>query len=110
MPWGTNRLALMLQRLAVVSKTPSRSGVFQADTDPLVEQFTESVSYDQRLAPYDIRGSIAHARMLAQMGLLTVSERDQIVAGLGEIGREIDAGGFRFETSLEDVHMNIEAR
>ncbi|MEQ8838600.1 MAG: lyase family protein, partial [Lacipirellulaceae bacterium] len=74
----------------------------------MVEKFTESVSYDQRLYTQDIRGSVAHAQMLATTGVLTEDEAAQIVTGLEEIGREIAAGTFVFRQDLEDVHMNIE--
>ena len=83
-------------------------GVFDAATDRRVELFTESVSYDQRLAAHDIRGSKAHARMLQSVGMLTPEEADQITTGLEQIGQEIAAGNFEFRTELEDVHMNIE--
>lgn len=71
--------------------------------------FTESVSFDQRLALYDIQGSIAHATMLARIGVLSAREKNQIVVGLRRIAREIQAGGFRWDRKLEDVHMNIES-
>ena len=97
---------------ATQSNTASASkpwgGVFDAATDHRVEAFTESVSYDCRLAPQDIRGSIAHAKMLSHVGVLTADERDAIVTGLTEIGDEIAAGKFPFRQELEDVHMNIE--
>ncbi|MEN1681838.1 MAG: argininosuccinate lyase [Planctomycetota bacterium] len=83
-------------------------GVFDSATDQRVERFTESVSYDRRLAEQDLRGSTAHARMLAEVGVLTADERDQIVSGLAEIGEEIRDGQFVFRQELEDVHMNIE--
>jgi argininosuccinate lyase len=83
-------------------------GVFDVPTDPRVEKFTESVSFDQRLWPQDLRGSIAHARMLAHVGVLTSAECAAITAGLEAIGREIAAGEFVFREELEDVHMNIE--
>jgi len=83
-------------------------GVFDGDVDPRVERFSESVSFDHRLYAHDIQGSIAHARMLAVVGMLTADERDQIVAALEAIGREIAAGQFAFRPELEDVHMNIE--
>ncbi|MDZ4657723.1 MAG: argininosuccinate lyase [Bythopirellula sp.] len=83
-------------------------GVFDGATDPRVEKFTESVSFDRRLYAQDIRGSIAHARMLSNVGVLTAAEAGQIVAGLAEIGMEIAAGSFVFRQELEDVHMNIE--
>jgi argininosuccinate lyase len=83
-------------------------GVFDGATDPRVEKFTESVSFDHRLCTQDLRGSAAHARMLAQVGVLTDDECQKIVAGLEQIGQEIAAGVFCFRTELEDVHMNIE--
>ena len=83
-------------------------GVFDTATDARVEAFGESVSYDQRLYQQDIRGSIAHAEMLAAVGVLTDDERHQVTAGLTEIGWEIQAGRFEFKQELEDVHMNIE--
>jgi argininosuccinate lyase len=85
-------------------------GRFDAPTDSLVEAFTASVAFDQRLYRYDIRGSIAHANMLAHVGVLTSAERDAIVDGLQQIESEIDAGQFAWSVQLEDVHMNIEAR
>ena len=86
------------------------NGRFTESTDAFVEAFTASVTFDQRLYRYDIAGSIAHAQMLAHVGVLTLSERDAIVAGLKEIETEIEAGVFPWSTALEDVHMNIEAR
>jgi argininosuccinate lyase len=83
-------------------------GRFSAAPAELMLQFSESVSIDRRLAPYDLAGSKAHATMLAACGLLTRAERDAIVAGLDQIGREIAAGSFVWESRLEDVHMNIE--
>ena len=84
------------------------SGRFTESMDALVEAFTESVSFDQRLAPYDIAASIAHATMLGHVGVLSAGERDAIVEGLRAIGADIEAGRFRWSTQLEDVHMNIE--
>ncbi len=93
------------------SNTPSKpwSGRFTESTDALVERFTASVEFDQRLAGYDIQGSVAHARMLAKAGVLTEAECDAIVSGLSAIGADIDAGKFVWSEGLEDVHMNIEA-
>jgi len=85
-------------------------GRFTEATDELVEQFTASIAFDQRLYRHDILGSIAHARMLEHVGLLTAEECQSIVKGLEVIGEEIDAGQFAFSVSFEDVHMNIEAR
>jgi argininosuccinate lyase len=92
------------------SKKKLWGGRFDELTDLLVETFTESVSFDWRLYPHDIEGSIAHARMLARVGVLTRTEAAKIVAGLERIRREIETGRFRWDPALEDVHMNIEAR
>ncbi len=85
-------------------------GRFTADTDSFVEEFTASVGFDARLYAQDIAGSIAHANMLSQVGVLTVAERDDIVNALGSIRQEIEDGKFDWSVGLEDVHMNIEAR
>ncbi|HEX5790898.1 MAG TPA: argininosuccinate lyase [Luteolibacter sp.] len=84
-------------------------GRFTQDTSSLVEQFGESITYDWRLYPHDIAGSIAHARAQREAGLLTQDEFHQIEAGLKGIEADIREGRFEFKTSLEDVHMNIEA-
>jgi argininosuccinate lyase len=84
-------------------------GRFTQDTSSLVQQFGESISYDWRLFPHDIAGSIAHARAQLRAGLLTDEEFSAIETGLLEIRADIEAGRFEFKTSLEDIHMNIEA-
>ncbi len=78
-------------------------------TDAFVEEFTASVSFDKRLAHYDIAGSIAHATMLSKCGILTEDECCQIVLGLNEINELIASGQFSWSIKQEDVHMNIEA-
>ncbi len=83
-------------------------GRFSAGPAELMLQFSESVSFDRRLAPFDVAGSKAHSAMLAHVGLITDEERDAIHAGLDAILAEIEAGKFRWDTKLEDVHMNIE--
>jgi argininosuccinate lyase len=83
-------------------------GRFGAGPAELMLRFSESVSVDRRLAPFDITGSQAHAAMLAHVGLITGAERKAIHRGLEAIRAEIAAGKFRWETKLEDVHMNIE--
>jgi argininosuccinate lyase len=83
-------------------------GRFSAGPAELMLQFSESVSFDHRLAPFDIAGSKAHSAMLAHVGLITAKERDAIHAGLDAILAEINARKFKWETKLEDVHMNIE--
>lgn len=84
-------------------------GAFDAPTDPRVEAFTESISFDARLAFVDIRGSMAHARMLAKVGLLTHDEAQQICLELDQISQSIARGEFVWKTELEDIHMHIEA-
>ncbi|MCR6657577.1 MAG: argininosuccinate lyase [Opitutus sp.] len=83
-------------------------GRFSAGPAELMLQFSESVSFDRRLAPFDIAGSKAHSAMLAHVGLITKAERDAIHAGLDAILEEIQQGKFEWDTKLEDVHMNIE--
>jgi argininosuccinate lyase len=84
------------------------SGVFEQATDRRVEQFSESISFDHRLYAQDIRCSIAHAQMLAQVGLITADECRQIEQGLEAIRQEIEQGKFPFRTELEDIHMHVE--
>lgn len=84
-------------------------GRFTKDTSSLVEQFGESITYDWRLYAHDVAGSIAHARAQNKAGLLTDEEFSTIEKGLHEIKADIEAGNFEFKTSLEDIHMNIEA-
>ncbi len=85
-------------------------GRFTEPTDAFVEAFTASVGFDKRLYAHDIAGSIAHATMLARVGVLTDDERDAIINGLNSIKAEIEAGDFSWSVAREDVHMNIEAR
>ena len=84
------------------------AGVFDEATDPRVERFTESVSFDKRLYAQDIAGSIAHAQMLAKVGLLSADELQQIERTLAEISTEIEQGRMPFRTELEDIHLHIE--
>ena len=88
--------------------SPSRSGVFNKATDRRVERFTESVSFDHRLYAHDVQGSIAHAQMLAKVGLLSEDECRRICQALTDIREEIAAGNFELRTELEDIHMHIE--
>ena len=85
-------------------------GRFSKQTNELVEAFNASISFDSRLYDEDIRGSKAHATMLANQGIISHQEAEQIVNGLDEILADIEAGNFSFEQSLEDIHMNIESR
>jgi len=90
-------------------RTKLWGGRFSEATDPAVERFTASVHFDKALARYDIRGSIAHARMLGDTGLVPREDVDSIVAGLEAIAADIEAGSFAFDPALEDIHMNIES-
>ena len=84
-------------------------GRFKEQTAELLQQYSESVSFDWRLWRHDIEGSIAHSAALEKAGLITPEERSRIVDGLREIGSEIEQGRFEFKRELEDIHMNIEA-
>lgn len=84
-------------------------GRFSEATDAFVQRFTASVSFDQRFAKQDIQGSIAHATMLVEAGILTTEEKDAIVNALTDIEKDIAEGRFEWSIALEDVHMNIES-
>jgi argininosuccinate lyase len=97
----------------MTNKKPSEKpwgGRFTESTDAFVEAFTASIEFDQRLYQHDITGSIAHARMLAHVGIISDSEAADIIAGLEGIRADIERGDFSWSVELEDVHMNIEAR
>jgi argininosuccinate lyase len=83
-------------------------GRFAGETDKRVEAFTESISFDHRLYKHDIAASIAHAEMLAEVGLLTADEAKQLREALKAIEGEIERGEFQFRTELEDIHTHIE--
>ncbi len=85
-------------------------GRFSKNTNELVDAFNASIEFDKRLYHEDIRGSIAHATMLGRAGIIPVADAEEIVTGLKQILADIEAGDFSFEVSLEDIHMNIEAR
>ena len=87
----------------------SWGGRFSEATDEFVARFTASVNFDQRMAAQDIRGSLAHAAMLAKVGVLSDDEMQQITEGLEAILAQIQQGDFQWSVALEDVHMNIEA-
>ncbi|MGB5823690.1 MAG: argininosuccinate lyase [Proteocatella sp.] len=84
------------------------SGRFSKDTDKLVEDFHSSISFDQKLYFWDIKGSIAHARMLGDTQIILKSESDQIISALEEILQEIEDGKIEFDPGAEDIHMNVE--
>ena len=98
-------------------KTPSNkknretwSGRFEEPVSKLVQRYTASVGFDQRLAEYDIQGSSAHAQMLADSGIITAKDLAKIEKGLRQIQKEIHNGTFDWRLELEDVHLNIEKR
>jgi len=85
-------------------------GRFQKEADKSAAAYIASIPFDWRLYPYDIAGSIAHALMLSQQGIISAEESRIITDGLASIGEEIAKGKFQFKSELEDIHMNIEAR
>ena len=92
------------------AKNEAWSGRFNEPVAELVKRYTASVNFDQRLAEYDIQGSLAHAHMLAAQGIIAKADFAEIEKGLGEILVEIKAGTFEWLLDLEDVHLNIEKR
>lgn len=84
-------------------------GRFTKETNKLVENFNESLSFDHRFYKQDIRGSIAHVKMLAKQNILTDTERDKIIEGLKSIEADIDAGKLKFDDGSEDIHSFVEA-
>src|SRR5213595_605814 len=89
-------------------KKPWESRISES-TDELAQKFVESISYDRRLYKHDIAGSIAHATMLAKVGLISDAERDQIIEGLKSIEKDIESNNFVFDEAMEDIHMVVEA-
>ena len=84
------------------------AGRFAQATTTSVEAFTESISYDSRLYSYDIQGSIAHAGMLGEVGLMSKAEVRKVIAGLKSVKKEFDAGTVELDPSFEDIHMFVE--
>src|SRR5207253_6821651 len=101
------RPAAGLQFAAMAEQKSWQARISEA-TDKLAQSFVESISYDRRMYKQDIAGSIAHATMLAKVGLINDSERDKIIEGLKSIEKDIEAGKFQFDESLEDIHMVVE--
>jgi argininosuccinate lyase len=96
--------------MTTVNTEKLSSARFAEATDAFVEVFTASVDFDQRMAPQDIQGSIAHATMLMRCNIISQQDCEAIVAGLNQISEEIKKGEFIWSIKQEDVHMNIEAR
>jgi argininosuccinate lyase len=84
-------------------------GRFKSGPDEIMERINASISFDQRLHAQDVAGSIAHATMLGEQGIISKADAREIVKGLKAIEKDIEAGDFTFSTALEDIHMNIEA-
>ena len=95
-----------------MDKQPDKlwSGRFERPTDEAVEAYTSSIDIDRRMVREDIAGSIAHARMLATQGIIPAEDAERIVTGLEAVLGEVERGEYVFDPSLEDVHMNVEAR
>src|SRR4051812_15836100 len=83
---------------------------FDKKSHPLADQFTFSISYDHRLAKYDVIGSIAHAQMLGKQGIIPKSDAGKIVAGLKKILLQIESGRFNHDPKAEDIHTDIQNR
>jgi argininosuccinate lyase len=85
-------------------------GAFAGKTHPAVEAFGDSTRYEDRLVPYDIAGSVAHARMLGKVGIITKAEAKKLEDGLEKVLNEWERGRFHLDPAFEDVHGNVEAR
>ncbi len=92
------------------NKSQAWSALFSEPMSELVQRYTASVGFDRRLWQADIRGSLAHAEMLAAQGLISAADHEAIERGMELIRAEIESGGFDWKLALEDVHLNIEAR
>ncbi len=96
--------------MAESDATKPWGGRFRKPMDPLLERVSGSLEFDRRLWKQDLRGSAAHARMLARQGIVSREEGEQLVRGLEQVERELEAGTFPFDPALEDIHMNVERR
>ena len=96
--------------MTTMQDTHTWSGRFNEPVAELVKRYTASVNFDQRLALFDIQGSLAHAQMLTECGIIAPSDLDLIRRGMDDIRTEVAAGRFEWQLDLEDVHLNIEKR
>ncbi|MGY8713566.1 MAG: lyase family protein, partial [Verrucomicrobiia bacterium] len=94
--------------MSIDDKQATWGGRFSEQPDLLMQVFGESVSFDQRLAPYDLQGSLGHASMLNHVGLLSEMEFEEIKVGIEQLLEEIKSPTFSWKIELEDVHMNLE--
>src|SRR4029079_16297683 len=92
------------------AKSGGRGARFAGAMDPAAAALNASIDFDRRLLRDDVRGSQAHARMLASVGLITQADADAIVKGLDQVAGELERGERKMDPALEDVHMNVEAR
>jgi argininosuccinate lyase len=93
-----------------VAANPQWGGRFAAGPSAVMQAINNSIGFDHKLWRQDIRGSLAHAAMLARIGIISAEDEQSIGDGLGAIAHEIETGRFPFDAALEDIHMNIEAR
>src|SRR6185503_15349130 len=93
-----------------MSKSGGRGARFAGAMDPAAAALNASIDFDRRLLADDVRGSQAHARMLAAVGLIAPGDADAIVAGLDQVAGEITRGELTLDAALEDIHMNVEGR
>ncbi len=94
----------------LANKTQAWSALFNEPVSELVQRYTASVNFDKRLAHADIQGSLAHAQMLAECGIISATDHADIQRGMALILAEVNAGAFEWKLELEDVHLNIEAK
>ena len=94
----------------LANKTQAWSALFNEPVSELVQRYTASVTFDKRLAHADIQGSLAHAQMLAECGIISAADHADIQRGMALILAEVNAGAFEWKLELEDVHLNIEAK
>ena len=92
------------------TKSDVWSGRFSEPVDELVQRYTASVTFDKRMAAFDIQGSLAHAEMLCAQKIISTQDLADIMRGLKQISEEIANDSFDWQIALEDVHMNIERR
>src|SRR5690348_18274878 len=89
---------------------PQWGARFAAGPSVIMQEINASIGFDRKLWRQDIRGSLAHAAMLAKVGIISSEDEAAIRNGLGQIAQEIETGSFPFDAALEDIHMNVEAR
>ena len=110
LPAPVSRISEVKAETSAASANAQWGGRFAAGPAEIMSDINASIAFDQRMWRQDIQGSLAHAAMLGDIGVITPEDERAIADGLGAIGTEIAEGRFAFETALEDIHMNIEAR